>query len=44
MAMTRSGNPARRLAAVAAALLLLNAAVTFENIWPTPAITWRGGL
>src|SRR5262245_30216022 len=27
-----------------AALLLLNASVTFHNIWPTPAIGWRGEL
>src|SRR5262245_20519131 len=25
-----------------AALILLNAAVTFHNIWPTPAVGWRG--
>jgi hypothetical protein len=34
----------RRGASLAAALLLLNAALTFENIWPTPAIWWAGGL
>lgn len=33
---------ARRWAALAGAILLLNAAVTFENLWPTPAIRWRG--
>lgn len=27
-----------------AALAALDLSVTFENIWPTPAITWRGGL
>ena len=26
-----------------AALALLNAALTFQNIWPTPAIWWTGG-
>jgi hypothetical protein len=31
-------------AAVAAALLVLNAALTFENVWPTPAIRWAGGI
>jgi hypothetical protein len=25
-------------------LALLNAALTFENIWPTPAVRWSGGL
>ncbi|MCC6173560.1 MAG: hypothetical protein IT481_16190 [Gammaproteobacteria bacterium] len=41
--------PAGRLAALAAslatligALLLLNAALTFHNVWPTPAIELRG--
>ena len=29
---------------LAAALILLNAAVTFHNIWPTPAIGWRGEI
>jgi len=27
-----------------AALALLDAAVTFDNLWPTPAVTWRGGI
>jgi phosphoglycerol transferase MdoB-like AlkP superfamily enzyme len=31
-------------ATVAAALLVLNAALTFENVWPTPAIRWTGGI
>jgi hypothetical protein len=26
------------------ALLLLNVSLTFENVWPTPAITWHGGV
>jgi hypothetical protein len=30
------------LATLAAALWLLNAALTFHNVWPTPAIEWRG--
>src|SRR5438874_2276359 len=30
--------------APAAAVFLLNASLTFINVWPTPAITWRGGL
>src|SRR5206468_2766257 len=27
-----------------AAVLLLDASLTFENIWPTPAVTWHGAL
>jgi hypothetical protein len=42
--MTWSGNRWRSTARASAAVLLLNAALTFENVWPTPAITWRGGL
>src|SRR5262245_45824157 len=34
----------RRPASIAGALLVLDAALTFENIWPTPAIWWRGLL
>src|SRR5919198_1853838 len=30
--------------ATVTAVFLLNASLTFTNIWPTPAITWRGGL
>jgi hypothetical protein len=26
------------------AVLLLNAALTFQNIWPTPVVWWRGAL
>lgn len=33
-----------RLAKATAALLLLNASLTFVNIWPTPAVTWTGGV
>jgi hypothetical protein len=29
---------------LAAALLLLNASLGFENLWPTPGIQWRGTL
>lgn len=29
---------------LAAALLLLNLSLTFQNVWPTPVITWRGDL
>jgi phosphoglycerol transferase MdoB-like AlkP superfamily enzyme len=35
---------ARRWLAFGAALLLLNASLSFENLWPTPAIWWRGRL
>jgi hypothetical protein len=41
---TSSGGVTRRSVALGAALLFLNASLTFENVWPTPAITWRGGL
>jgi hypothetical protein len=44
MPMTRSDNPWRSAARAAAAAFLLNAALTFENLGPTPAVTWRGGL
>src|SRR6266508_2716154 len=27
-----------------AAIVLLDAAVTFENLWPAPAVTWQGKL
>ena len=30
--------------ALAAALVLLNASLTFENVWPTPWIQWGNGL
>jgi hypothetical protein len=43
MTMATAGDSVRR-AAAAAALLLLNVSVTFENVWPTPAVTWRGGV
>jgi hypothetical protein len=32
------------LAALVAALVLLNASLSFHNIWPTPAIAWTGEL
>lgn len=34
----------RSWAAPALALLLLNMSVTFDNVWPTPAITWHGDV
>src|SRR5215510_13972499 len=27
-----------------AALVLLDASLTFENVWPTPAVRWHGAL
>lgn len=35
---------ARSWLALLAALALLDASVTFENIWPTPAVRWTGQL
>src|SRR5262249_39477231 len=37
-------NAATGWLALAASLILLNAAVTFHNIWPTPAVRWSGEL
>lgn len=44
--MTDSSNPAswRRLLALTGALLLLDASVTFRNVWPTPYVSWTGEL
>jgi len=36
--------PWRRWVALAAAIVLLDASVTFANIWPTPAISWAGAV
>lgn len=33
---------AAQIASFVAALLVLDVAVTFENVWPTPAIRWTG--
>src|SRR6266550_7507730 len=30
--------------ALVAAVLLLDVSLTFHNVWPTPAISWRGEL
>src|SRR4051794_8240332 len=38
-----SRDPVRWLALVAA-LLVLDVSITFENVWPTPAVSWHGGL
>jgi len=35
---------ASTLTSLAAALLLLDIALTFENVWPTPAIKWTGSV
>ena len=34
----------KRSVGLAAALALLNASLTFYNVWPTPAIRWQGEL
>jgi len=35
---------AAQIASLLAALLVLDAAVTFDNVWPTPAVKWTGQL
>jgi phosphoglycerol transferase MdoB-like AlkP superfamily enzyme len=40
----RETSPILRWGGVALALLLLNCAVTFHNVWPTPGIRWPGEL
>ena len=43
--MTTHDSPGwRAWPALAAALVLLNASLTFENVWPTPRITWGSAL
>jgi hypothetical protein len=37
-------NRTRRWAALAAALVFLDATLTFSNLWPTPVIYWKGEL
>src|SRR5262249_22786426 len=37
-------DPAAGWLALVLSLMLLNAAVTFHNIWPTPAVGWSGEL
>ena len=34
----------RTLVALVAALAILNASLSFHNVWPTPIIGWRGEL
>jgi hypothetical protein len=38
------GNRLLRWTALVTALVLLDASLTFENVWPTPAIRWQGAL
>ena len=39
--MKTNGSPGwRAWLAISAAIVLLNASLTFENVWPTPRITW----
>lgn len=33
-----------RIAALLAAIVLLNASITFYNVWPTPKVRWHGHL
>src|SRR6266852_7131215 len=42
--VSETGNRWLRWTALVAALVLLDASLTFENVWPTPAIRWRGDL
>ena len=35
---------ASALVSLVAALLLLDLSITFENVWPTPAVKWTGAL
>jgi hypothetical protein len=39
----REGSP-RRWISLLAAVVLLTASLAFENLWPTPLVTWRGLL
>ena len=34
----------RRWSTLAVALVLLDASLTFQNVWPTPAVRWQGEL
>jgi hypothetical protein len=37
-----TGTSWRRIVELSAAIILLNASLTFESAWPTPGIRWRG--
>jgi hypothetical protein len=39
-----TGTKVGRWAALVVAILLLNASLTFENVWPTPFVRWGGRL
>jgi hypothetical protein len=39
-----NGTAVKRAAILAAALTVLNASLTFVNVWPTPLIRWNGSL
>ena len=41
---SRSGDVDGAASAAHAAVLLLDASATFENVWPTPAVRWAGAL
>ena len=34
----------KRWIVLVAAIVVLDASLTFENVWPTPAVHWRGAL
>ena len=40
----RDGGPVSGWLSLAVTLLLLNASLTFKNIWPTPAVSWKGDV
>src|SRR5688572_23421700 len=44
MAVATVTSSPRRWAALAVALVLLDASLTFENLWPTPWVRWDGAL
>src|SRR5204863_7776073 len=41
---TPPGSMTRRSVGLGLALVFLDASVTFRNVWPMPAIQWRGDL
>jgi hypothetical protein len=45
LSMPILSDPARRQwLRLTAGLLILDVCLTFQNVWPTPAVTWTGGL
>jgi phosphoglycerol transferase MdoB-like AlkP superfamily enzyme len=39
-----TSNRVRRWIVIVVAVVLLDASLTFENVWPTPAVRWTGAL